>query len=131
MTSCVFRGENDQPSNERSTTDFADRVGRFDPIPALSETSVVPYRTTEDAAALLPRIVRLLKMLETDYDALFATHQKQHAELFDRVSIDLGGGEDRAKTSDELLAIASREPNHSSPRCLSDCCRTRKAPRWP
>jgi len=89
--------------------DFTDRVGRFDPVPDLSESSVVPYGTADDAAALLPQLVRSLKTLEADYDTLFVPHRKQHAELFDRVSIDLGGGEDRAKTSEELLAIARRD----------------------
>ena len=89
--------------------DFTDRAGRFEAVPDLSESSVVAYQTAEDAVALLPQLVQSLKGLETDYDQLFVPHRRQHADLFDRVSIDLGGGDDRAKTSEELLATAVRE----------------------
>ena len=89
--------------------DFTEGAGRFEAVPHLSESSVVAYRTAEDAVALLPQLVQSLKGLETDYDQLFVPHRRQHAELFDRVSIDLGGGDDRAKSSEELLATAVRE----------------------
>lgn len=103
------RQASDAWAYSKENPDFTDRVGQFEPVPALRESSVVPYRTAADAAALLPQLVESLKVLNADYDALFLPHRKQHAALFDRVSLDLGGGEDRAKTSEELLAIAVRE----------------------
>ncbi len=96
-------------ANSAENPDFTGGVGRFEPVPTLGESSVVAYRATQDAASLLPQLVRSLETLEPDYDALFIPHRKAHAELFDRVSIDLGGGDERTKTSEELLAVAVRE----------------------
>ncbi len=93
----------------KENPDFTDRVGSYQSVPALTESSVVPYRTQEDAADLLPQLVRSLESLEADYGKLHGPHQKQHAELFDRVSLDLGGGDERQRNSEELLAIAVRE----------------------
>ncbi len=102
--------ESDAWAYSTENPDFsAERLGRFEPIPELSASSVVPYRTAMDASALLPQLVKSLEKIQPDYDALFAPHREQHAELFDRVSIDLEGGEDRAKTSEELLNIAVNE----------------------
>lgn len=89
--------------------DFRDRAGTFEPVPALAAGSVVPYRTTEDAAALMPQLVASLESLDPDYEKLFSPHRKEHAALFDRVSLDLGGGDERGKTSEALLAVARNE----------------------
>ncbi len=89
--------------------DFKERIGRFEPVPELGESSVVPYHTPQEATALLPQLVKSLKTLKADYRRLYDVHRKQHAELFDRVSLDLGGGQDRQKTSEELLATAVKE----------------------
>ena len=75
----------------------------------MAESSVVAYRTTEDAKALLPQLKASLAEVGADYETLFAPHAKAHAALFNRVTLDLGGGADRAKTSEELLDLAKRE----------------------
>ena len=82
------------------------RPGIFKPVPELAESSVVAYRTTGDAAALLPQLKESLTMLRTGYEALLEPHALEHAALFDRVALDLGGSADRAKTTEELLYLA-------------------------
>ena len=44
--------------------------------------------------------------MRAGYEALLAPHALEHAALFDRVALDLGGGTDRAKTTEELLDLA-------------------------
>ena len=57
-----------------------------------------------------PERTRILKMraaleaLPADYDELLARHASVHGEIFNRARLDLGGGADRALTSEELLA---------------------------
>ena len=87
--------------------------GIFKPVPALAESSVVAYRATGDAAALLPQLKESLAGLRTGYEALMAPHAVAHGALFDRVTLDLGGGADRAKTTEELLDLAKTK------KCLS------------
>ena len=50
-----------------------------------------------------------LSLLEPDYTALLRSHVKVHGEIFDRARLDLGGGADRALTTDELLDRAAKE----------------------
>ena len=83
--------------------------GVFNPSPPLAESSVVAYRTVEDAKALLPQLKASLADVSADYETLFTPHANAHAALFTRVALDLGGGVDRAKTSEELLDLAKRE----------------------
>lgn len=45
-----------------------------------------------------------LGKVEPNYPALLARHTKVHGEMFRRARLDLGGGADRALTSEELLA---------------------------
>jgi alpha-L-fucosidase 2 len=54
----------------------------------------------------LEAIKSALAALPGDYDALLAPHARTHGELFGRVQLDLGGGADRALTTDDLLARA-------------------------
>lgn len=54
-------------------------------------------------------LARELASVHSDYTRLLAPHEKIHRALFDRVRLDLGGGVDRALTTDELLARAQRE----------------------
>ncbi len=49
-------------------------------------------------------ITESLKSLDTSFDALLARHVAIHGELFDRVSLDLGGGADRQLPAEELWA---------------------------
>ena len=83
--------------------------GIFKPAPALAESSVVAYHVTGDAAALLPQLKKSIADVRGDYTALFKPHAQAHSELFNRVSLDLGGGADRTKTTEELLDLAKKE----------------------
>ena len=85
------------------------RPGSFNPVPALADSSVVAYRTNEDAKALMPQLKKSLAGLRADYAALLAQHAKAHGALFDRVTLDLGGGAERAKPTEELLDLAAKE----------------------
>ncbi len=52
--------------------------------------------------------------LPADFDALLARHVERHAALFDRMRLDLGGGDDHARTTEELIASSKREdPNRA------------------
>jgi hypothetical protein len=78
--------------------------------PKLADTSVVAYRTAADAEGLLSGLEESMSVWPpADTEELFSSHVKVHKALFDRVSIDLGGGADRAKTTEELLDQAARE----------------------
>ncbi len=94
--------------------DFKERAGRFVPVPGLGESSVVAYNAPEEAASLLPQLVKSLDTLKTDYYKLYVVHRARHAELFDRVCLDLDGGKDREKTSEELLENAVKEQRLSN-----------------
>lgn len=83
--------------------------GRFNAAPALADSSVVAYLTNEDAAALLPQLKQSLENVSASYDELLRPHAKAHGALFNRVTLDLGGGAERAKTSEELLDLAAKE----------------------
>jgi hypothetical protein len=84
------------------------KPGVFNPVPALADSSVVAFRAADDAKALMPQLKKSLVEVTPDYAALFAHHAKAHATLFNRVSLDLGGGTDRAKTTEELLDQAKK-----------------------
>ena len=83
--------------------------GVFNPVPALADSSVVAYHAAEDAKVLLPRLKESLAGVQPDYAALLARHAKAHSVLFNRVSLDLNGGADCAKPTEELLDLAKRE----------------------
>jgi len=51
---------------------------------------------------------RSLSKLPIDYSQMLKSHAKIHGELFNRVSLDLGGGTDRLLTTDTLIARATR-----------------------
>jgi hypothetical protein len=57
----------------------------------------------------LAEMKQALTQLRPDYSQLFAPHVKAHGALYNRVSLDLGGGDDRRLTSEELLARATKE----------------------
>jgi len=44
-----------------------------------------------------------------DYDALLKKHVAIHGEMFKRMKLDLGGGADHKKTTEELLAISTMD----------------------
>lgn len=47
-----------------------------------------------------------LSALPADYQLLLKPHVAEHKEIFDRVTLDLGGGDDRRLTSEKLLELA-------------------------
>lgn len=83
--------------------------GIFRPAPPLADSSVVAYQTSDDAKALMPQLRKSLDEVEADYDGLLAPHATAHAALFKRVSLDLGGGPERRKPTEELLGLAAKE----------------------
>lgn len=85
------------------------RCGHFDPAPPLADSSVVAYQTADDSKALLPQLKSSLAAVPGDYAALLEPHAKAHAKLFNRVRLDLYGGADRNRTTEELLDLANKE----------------------
>ncbi len=75
----------------------------------------------EKAEALAESLPRL----KPEYDALLAPHVRIHGEIFDRVTLDLGGGSDRRLTTDELLERAAAEKKLSAALAekIYDACR--------
>jgi len=86
-----------------------DRLGAYTPVPALADSSVAAYRSVEDARALLPKMRDALATVPADYARLLEPHAKRHGELFRRVTLDIGGGPERLRTTEELLDIAAKE----------------------
>ena len=66
------------------------------------------YRDAQQANPL-PKMKDFLSGLVADYAELLAPHARAHGMLYGRVAIDLGGGQDRQATSEELLARAAKE----------------------
>jgi len=55
-----------------------------------------------------------LAKLPDDYPGLLQRHAKLHGELFNRMRLDLGGGADRQRTTEELMADSTCEkPNRA------------------
>ena len=55
-----------------------------------------------------------LAQLPADYGQLLNDHAKIHGELFNRMRLDLGGGADRQRTTEELLELSTYEnPNRA------------------
>jgi len=55
-----------------------------------------------------------LAKLPDDYALLLQRHAKLHSELFNRMRLDLGGGADHRRTTEELIAESTYEnPNHA------------------
>ena len=48
-----------------------------------------------------------MKRVSSRYDVLFRRHAQAHRKLFERVTLDLGGGVDRARTTESLLEEAA------------------------
>lgn len=69
-----------------------------DVLPVYEEDKTHHERTQARLAGLAP-----------GYDALLERHAKLHGDLFRRVRLDLGGGADRALSSEELIAKSTDE----------------------
>ncbi len=55
-----------------------------------------------------------IEELPADYDRLLNGHARLHGKLFSRMRLDLGGGDDHQRTTEELLELSSYEnPNRA------------------
>ena len=69
---------------------------------------VAPYKAGEPEP--LPNLVKSLKRLKIDYGALLKLHVRAHAEIFNRVTIDLGGAPaERGLPTERLLDLARNQ----------------------
>jgi len=68
---------------------------------------IEPFKEGEPGT--LPQIKAALAKMPADYPKLLEPHAAAHGEIFDRVSLDLGGGAGRAKSSEELIETAATE----------------------
>ncbi len=65
---------------------------------------LVDLRLLKDAGKSEQEVLKQkLASVSTDYDALLKSHAAIHGGLFNRVKLDLGGGEDHKKTTEELM----------------------------
>lgn len=63
----------------------------------------------DPAASKVKQMRATFEALPKDYEALLAKHAAIHGRLFNRVTLDLGGGADRKRTTEELLAQSTNE----------------------
>jgi hypothetical protein len=66
-----------------------------------------PYKAA--ASGSLAKLTASLGACKMDYDALLKPHAAAHGAIFNRVSIDLGGGAERGLSSEALLDIAKKQ----------------------
>lgn len=59
--------------------------------------------------SMMESMKQSLALLDTSYEVLLKRHATIHSELFNRVKLDLGGGEDHKLTTEELHAISSND----------------------
>jgi len=59
-------------------------------------------------AGSVEELKRSLGGVPADYDSLLRPHAAAHGRIFNRVTLDLGGGKDRRLTSEELIARARK-----------------------
>jgi alpha-L-fucosidase 2 len=86
------------------TVTGADEVLVFIDIKVLDDLEKSMIEKTKKALAALP----------ADYAGLLERHARIHGEIFGRMRLDLGGGEDRGLTSEELLAkTTDAEPSRA------------------
>jgi len=82
----------------------ADEVLVLVDIRVLYETGKTMIETTKEA----------LEKLSADYESHLGKHARIHGGIFRRMRLDLGGGEDRQLTSEELLALTTdAEPSRA------------------
>lgn len=61
----------------------------------------------EDGVNKFAELAESLDQLPADYEKLLKRHTKIHGEIFNRVKLDLGGGDDHLKTTEELLELST------------------------
>ena len=59
--------------------------------------------------SMIGKMKHSLEELPADYGRLLADHATIHGELFNRIHLDLGGGADHLRTTEELLELSSYE----------------------
>lgn len=87
-------------SGAASTEDSAIVITGADEVLILVDITPI-FRAGESR---LDATKRRLAALSEDYDALLARHARIHGELFNRVRLDLGGGDDHRLTTEQLIA---------------------------
>lgn len=63
----------------------------------------------DPAKSVMEEMKRSLEALPADYTDLLGQHAKIHGEMFNRMRLDLGGGSDHKRTTEELLELSSYE----------------------
>ncbi len=63
----------------------------------------------DPAKSVMEEMKRSLEELPADYADLLGRHARMHGEMFNRMRLDLGGGADRGRTTEELLELSSYE----------------------
>ena len=68
----------------------------------------------DPAKSAMEEMKHALAQLSADYGQLLDDHARIHGELFNRMRLDLGGGDDRQRTTEELLELSTYEnPNRA------------------
>jgi alpha-L-fucosidase 2 len=97
-------GTTDAGSNGVLTVTGADRILIFIDLRPIYDPERREMKNMEDKLATLP----------DDYAQLLQRHARLHGELFKRMRLDLGGGADHQKTTEQLLAESTYEkPNRA------------------
>ncbi len=60
--------------------------------------------TKDFAKSGIPQIQKEIRKISANYDKLLQRHSKVHGEMFNRVRLDIGGGQDHKLTSEQLFA---------------------------
>ncbi|QDT69143.1 hypothetical protein MalM25_20710 [Planctomycetes bacterium MalM25] len=81
-------------------------------------TRVVSVEKVEAMQQEEDRAWRELAELPADYERLLAPHAAEHGEAYDRVTLDLGGGELRGASSEALLAMQMQSERGVEPALL-------------
>jgi alpha-L-fucosidase 2 len=68
---------------------------------------IEPFAKAEQSS--MEQLKTALSKLPASYEALLTPHAKAHGDIFNRVTLDLGGGSDRNLTTDELMDRAIKE----------------------
>jgi hypothetical protein len=97
-------GTTEVETNRTLTVKGADRILVFVDLRPVYDPDKSEMKNMEAALAKLP----------DDYALLLQRHAKLHGELFNRMRLDLGGGADRQRTTEELVAESTYEnPNRA------------------
>ena len=101
----VATGGTTEPQDDGSlVVSSADRVLLFVDIRMLYD----PDKSVKE------EMQRSLDALPIDYGRLLDDHARLHGELFNRMRLDLGGGDDHQRTTEELLELSTYEnPNRA------------------